>query len=62
LNETGWGSLEAFDLQMERIKNLDLTIFDKPIVIETLNNRGRKNEDAIVAEIFEAVKAYRLAP
>jgi len=51
--ERGTGSVANFDTQMNRIKNLDLSAFDNPTTIVTLQKEGRKNKDEIVAEIMK---------
>jgi adenylate kinase family enzyme len=49
----GTGDIQDFDIQMERIKKLDLAIFNKPTIITTLDKNGRKNKDEIIKRILE---------
>jgi hypothetical protein len=49
--ERGTGNVCDFDLQMRRIKKLDLGIFKNPIIITTLDENGRKNKDEIIEKI-----------
>lgn len=49
--ERGTGDIRAFDIQMERIKRLDLGIFDSPVVVTTLDKNGRKDKDKIIEMI-----------
>ena len=51
--ERGTGNLKDFDTQMGRIKNLNLNIFDNPVIITTLDNNGRKSKDEIVEVILK---------
>lgn len=50
--ERGTGDIRAFDIQMERIKNLNLEIFINPVIITTLDNNGRKNKEEIAKEML----------
>jgi hypothetical protein len=50
--ERGIGNIGDFDLQMERIKKLNLNTFNNPIIITTLDENGHKNKDEIVESIF----------
>jgi hypothetical protein len=51
MEESGWGDINAFDIQMRRIEKLDLNTFNKPIIIKTISDNGRKKESKIVADI-----------
>jgi shikimate kinase len=54
--EENWGNIDDFNTQMNRIKKLDLNIFNDYVIIETMNDNGRKKESEIVTEILEAIK------
>lgn len=51
--ERGTGDVRDFDIQMERIKKLDLSIFNNPTIITTIDKNGRKNKDEIIKEIIK---------
>jgi adenylate kinase family enzyme len=49
----GTGNIYDFDCQMERIRKLDLSIFNSPIIITTLDKNGRKDKNEIIEEIIK---------
>ena len=51
--ERGIGNISDFDIQMKRIKKLDFSIFDNPVIITTLDKNGRKNKDKIIEKILK---------